>query len=251
MANETKKTLEFIIRNNADGKMIARKLCTPKAKEKKAAHQAVCKKLVELSDKNGQYPITYLVYFSVGKNAHRTNILEDGYSKIDVKKATTILNWLKMVASANKNGTLFRNTNLSHALCKYYDTISKKTTDFEKVLPKIKTDANGKIGDFKSLEKTMGIDKVVKAEKEAKKVTKKVVSNETANKAKKSVSKAVSTKNGKTTKTKKDNAVESKKKASKKTSKVVSKKKTIDVKEINVASSPSAAKVETANVAAN
>lgn len=230
--NETKTTLEFKVRNNAESKLVARKLCVPQAKERKAAHISVCQKLCELSDKNGQYPITYLVYFAVGKNAHRNEVFDEGYSKIDMTKAKTILTWLRMVANFNKNGKIFRNSNLAHALCKYYDTISKKTTDFEKIVSKIKANGNGKLGNFKEIVKAMGMSIEKDNTKEEKK---------TANKTHKSVSKAVSTKDSKTTKETKKKAVKTKEKTN---------KKAIKVTELKVAAEPSTANVEAAKVTA-
>ena len=44
----------------------------PQYKEMRALHIDICKKLVELSKKYNNYPLTYLVYFAVSKNAHRT-----------------------------------------------------------------------------------------------------------------------------------------------------------------------------------
>jgi hypothetical protein len=59
----------------------------PQNKDKRATHIEVCTKLAELSKKNGNYPITYLVYFAVGKNAHRIPTFLSGYTKIDEAKA--------------------------------------------------------------------------------------------------------------------------------------------------------------------
>lgn len=197
MANEM--SLEYKVRSNAEGKMIAKKLLVPQAKERKAAHIAVCKKLVELSDKHGQYPITYLVYFAVGKNAHRNEVIDNGYSTIDTNKAETILNWLHIVANANMNGKIVRNANLAHVLCKYYDKVSKETTDFEKVAKKIKADRNGKLGNFKEIAESIGF----KTDNATDKVN---------------------------THNKKDNALESKKSGKN--------AKSIEITEINVASAP-------------
>ena len=62
----------------------------PQHKELREQHINVCKKLVELSAAHNNYPITYLVYFAVGKNAHRKEVFEDGYTNINEKKAETI-----------------------------------------------------------------------------------------------------------------------------------------------------------------
>ena len=66
----------------------------PQYKEKRLLHIDICKKLTELSNANGGYPITYLVYFAVGKNAHRLPTFLSGYDKIDEKKAEKIFSWL-------------------------------------------------------------------------------------------------------------------------------------------------------------
>lgn len=113
-------------------------------------HHNVCKKLVEYADKYN-YPICYLVYFAVGKNAHRTYVFEDGYKSFDEKKAKTILKWLQLFAKANKNEKLFKNTDLSHALCKYYEKKSKTTVSFKEMLKNYPI--GSEIENFKFLEK--------------------------------------------------------------------------------------------------
>ena len=50
----------------------------PQHKALRQKHIDICKKLVELSVANGNYPITYLAYFAVGKNANRQAVFEDG-----------------------------------------------------------------------------------------------------------------------------------------------------------------------------
>ena len=83
----------------------------PQNKDKRVTHIEVCTKLAELSKKYDNYPITYLVYFAVGKNAHRIPTFLSGYTKIDETKAEKIFSWLKLFAKYHKNEKLFRNPN--------------------------------------------------------------------------------------------------------------------------------------------
>lgn len=129
----------------------------PQYKEMRQLHIDICKKLVALSDKYGGYPITYLVYFAVGKNAHRVPVFAHGYENINEKKAETILKWLKMFAEHNGNEKLFRNADLAHALCRYYDKYSTKTEDFKALLEKY--EPNPKVTNFKSVVEGLGIAK--------------------------------------------------------------------------------------------
>ena len=136
----------------------------PQFKEMRVLHIDICKKLTELSDKNGGYPITYLVYFAIGKNAHRLPVFAHGYESINEKKAETILNWLHIFAKHNKNEKLFHNPNLAHVLCRYYDKYSTKTKDFRALLKNY--EPNPKVKDFKSLASALGIAKTTEDEME-------------------------------------------------------------------------------------
>lgn len=129
----------------------------PQYKEMRELHISICKKLVELSNKNEGYPITYLVYFAIGKNAHRIPVFAHGYENIDEKKAETILSWLRLFAKHNKNPKLFRNPNLAHVLCRYYDKYSTKTKDFRAILKDYAP--NPKVTDFKTVAAALGIAK--------------------------------------------------------------------------------------------
>ena len=130
----------------------------PQYKEMRVLHIDICKKLVEWSKKNEDYPLTYLVYFAVGKNAHRIPVFAHGYEKFDEKKVETIFSWLKIFAKHNKNPKLFRNANLMHVLVRYYDKYSTKTKDFRELLKNY--EPNPKVTDFKTLAKALGIAKV-------------------------------------------------------------------------------------------
>ncbi len=131
----------------------------PQHKELRQMHIDICKALLALSAANGNYPITYLVYFAVGKNAHRKEVFEDGYTKIDEKKAKKIFSWLKMVAKHHKNDKLFRNPNVAHALCRYYDKYSTKTKDFKAALESMESNPKIDVKNAKAFVEGLGIAK--------------------------------------------------------------------------------------------
>ena len=129
----------------------------PQHKELRKLHIDICKALVKLSVDNANYPITYLVYFAIGKNAHRTEVFEDGYTKIDEKKAETIFKWLHLFAKYHKNDKLFRNPNVAHALCRFYDKYSTKTKDFKAAMEKIESNPKIDVKNAKFIVEGMGI----------------------------------------------------------------------------------------------
>ena len=135
-------------------------------KDKRALHIDICKKLTELSVANGNYPITYLVYFAVGKNAHRLPTFLSGYTKIDEKKAEKIFSWLKLFAKYHKNDKLFRNPNVAHALCRFYDKFSTKTKDFKAAMESMESNPKIDVKNAKAIVEGMGIAKNAKAEAE-------------------------------------------------------------------------------------
>lgn len=157
-----KKSLSYLIEyiaktSSGKGCGMGKWFSLPQYKEMRALHIEICKKLVALSQKYDNYPLTYLVYFAIGKNAHRIPVFAHGYEKFDEKKAETILSWLKIFAKHNKNPKLFRNANLAHVLCRYYDKYSTKTKDFRDLLKNY--EPNPKVTDFKSLATALGIAK--------------------------------------------------------------------------------------------
>lgn len=131
----------------------------PQNKEKRALHISICKKLVELSTKYDNYPITYLVYFAVGKNAHRVPTFLGGYETINEKKAETIFSWLKLFAKYHGNEKLFKNPNVAHALCRFYDKYSTKTKDFKAALEKSEANPKIDVKNAKMSMETLGIAK--------------------------------------------------------------------------------------------
>ena len=138
----------------------------PQHKALRQQHIDICKGLTELSVANGNYPITYLVYFAVGKNAHRKEVFEDGYTKFDEKKAEKIFSWLKLFAKYHKNAKLFRNPNVAHALCRFYDKFSTKTKDFKAAMESMESNPKIDVKNAKAIVEGMGIAKKAKAEAE-------------------------------------------------------------------------------------
>jgi len=136
----------------------------PQNKDKRLLHIDVCKKLVEASVANGNYPITYLVYFAVGKNAHRLCTFLGGYTSFNEKKVETIFKWLKMFAKYHKNDKLFRNPNVAHALCRYYDKFSTKTKDFKAAMESMESNPKIDVKNAKAIVEGMGIAKQPKVE---------------------------------------------------------------------------------------
>ena len=136
----------------------------PQNKEKRVTHVEVCTKLAELSKKYGNYPITYLVYFAVGKNAHRIATFLSGYNKIDEKKAEKIFAWLALFAKYHKNDKLFRNPNVAHALCRFYDKFSTKTKDFKAAMESMESNPKIDVKNAKAIVNGMGIAKQPKVD---------------------------------------------------------------------------------------
>ena len=131
----------------------------PQHKALRQQHIDICKGLVALSVANGNYPITYLVYFAVGKNAHRKEVFEDGYTRFDEKKAEKIFSWLKLFAKYHKNDKLFRNPNVAHALCRFYDKFSTKTKDFKAAMELMESNPKVDVKNAKAIVEGMGIAK--------------------------------------------------------------------------------------------
>ena len=131
----------------------------PQYKALRQQHIGICKDLVALSVANDNYPITYLVYFAVGKNAHRKEVFENGYTRFDEKKAEKIFSWLKLFAKYHKNAKLFRNPNVAHALCRFYDKFSTKTKDFKAAMELMESNPKVDVKNAKAIVDGMGIAK--------------------------------------------------------------------------------------------
>ena len=166
MEEKKKKTLDMRVRLAAEGIGIAGKFNLAQYREKKSKHMGVCKELVRISDKYGNYPITTLVYFAIDKCAHKTESFDEGYDHIDIEKAETIISWLKMFATYNKNGRLFTNANIAHVLTKFYDKVSTDTDVFKKAMEKTKPNPFIKV--FKEGEEALGIKSKKKPTKKEK-----------------------------------------------------------------------------------
>lgn len=144
-----KLSLEMRVRLASEGKGLLPKYNLAQFKNKKERHIEICKNLLSLSESNGNFPITVLVYFAIDKSAHKSSVFDDCYSHIHLNKAKTILSWLKLFAAHNMNGKLFRNANVAHVLTKYYDKVSVDTETFKKVLGKSKP--NPHLNSFKEI----------------------------------------------------------------------------------------------------
>jgi hypothetical protein len=169
--NETTKkvTLDARVRKiaeNGSGKGIGMPnwFSLPQNKDKRLLHIDICKKLAEMSNKYGNYPITYLVYFAVGKNAHRVCTFLGGYDKFNEKKAETIFSWLKLFAKYHKNEKLFKNPNVAHALCRFYDKYSTKTKDFKAAMESMECNPKINVKNAKAIVEGLGIAKEPKVE---------------------------------------------------------------------------------------
>lgn len=184
-----KLSLEMRVRLASEGKGLLPKYNLGQFKDKKKKHVEICKKLLSLSESNGNFPITVLVYFAIDKSAHKSSVFDECYTSINMDKAKTILSWLKSFASHNRNGKLFRNANVAHVLTKYYDKVSKDTEDFEKVLSKSKP--NPHFNSFKE------IATALKMEEKPKVIVTKAKAKKSAVEAKKSKKSVVETKKSK------------------------------------------------------
>ena len=169
-ATTTKKSLDTRVRDIAEsgkGKGMPNWFNLPQNKEKRLLHIDICKKLTALSVANGNYPITYLVYFAIGKNAHRLPTFLGGYTAIDEKKAEKIFSWLKLFAKFHKNEKLFRNPNVAHALCRFYDKFSTKTKDFKAALEGMESNPKIDVKNAKATMIALGIKVTEESEVEA------------------------------------------------------------------------------------
>ena len=148
---EVKKvTLDEKVRAVAIGKT---KAVTPEMR-------AICQELVNLADsfndrnnrgqlmKKGQsftatkkgiakpFPMSFLVYIAVSRDAHKESVFNSGYKSIDIKKAKVVMNMCKFFGLHNGKTMWSRNDKVVHACCKFYDKISPKYKDFEDMLSK-------------------------------------------------------------------------------------------------------------------
>lgn len=114
------------LRHKVDGKEVRWKEAEwLKAKQ----HHDICVELVRIATEYN-FPYSALVYFAVGKDAHRKFVFEEGYKAIHIKKAETILKWLKKFAKYNDNPSFYTSDKIVHAFCKFYQEVSTKDKDF-------------------------------------------------------------------------------------------------------------------------
>jgi hypothetical protein len=180
---KTKNSLDTRVRaigESGKGKGMPNWFNLPQNKEKRLLHIDICKKLLELSAANGNYPITYLVYFAVGKNAHRLPTFLSGYDVINEKKAEKIFSWLKLFAKYHKNEKLFRNPNVAHALCRFYDKFSTKTKDFKAAMESMESNPKIDVRNAKAIVEGMGIAKKTNANVEVTELEAALAPTETA-----------------------------------------------------------------------
>ena len=172
---QEKLSLDMRVRLASEGKGLLPKYNLAQFKNKKERHIEICKKLISLSESNGNFPVTVLVYFAIDKSAHKSSVFDECYSNINVGKAKTILSWLRLFASHHMNGKLFRNANVAHVLTKYYDKVSVDTETFKKVLDKSKP--NPRLNSFKEIASALKMEekpKIVVTKVKAKKSKKNV-----------------------------------------------------------------------------
>lgn len=90
-------------------------------KERMALHKRICADLVRIADEH-KVPLTYLVYFSVSKEAHRIVNFNKGYAKFDEDKAVAIIRMAKEFAA--HNGMRTPNDRVYHAMTAFYERCS-------------------------------------------------------------------------------------------------------------------------------
>ena len=69
-----------------------------------------------------------------------------------------------MFAKYNKNEKLFRNPNVAHALCRFYDKYSTKTKDFKAALEKMESNPKIDVNNAKFVVEGLGIAKQPKVD---------------------------------------------------------------------------------------
>lgn len=104
-------------------------------------HNEICKSLVKLAD-DYNYPMTQLVYVAIGKNAHKLNIFESGYEKIDIEKAEMLFKLSDIFAK--KFGSNWRtNSFLCHSIDRYLEvTKHRKELKFRQLVNNCNIDFN-------------------------------------------------------------------------------------------------------------
>lgn len=120
-------TLNDYIRLEAQKNVGTYNFCADK--ERKRTHNQICKQLVKLADEF-KFPMGVLVYFAVGTNAHRLNVFERGYNRINLKKANQVIKLCEVFGK--KFGDKCRtNDKVVHMITRYYDIMDGKPQMFK------------------------------------------------------------------------------------------------------------------------
>ena len=99
-----------------------------KYKEIKQTHNRICKQLVKIADEHN-FPMSVLVYFAIGTNAHRLIVFNKGYTFIDVKKVESVIKLCDIFGK--KFGANTRtNDKVVHMISRYYDYMKGKPQMF-------------------------------------------------------------------------------------------------------------------------
>lgn len=131
-ADGSKAKLENRIRSMASARLGKYNLSQYKAlKENFLRHKEICAQLVAISEKHN-VPCCYIIYFAVGKDAHKNVTFEKGYKSINVEKAEDIIeltkafqSYLNMKVATDK---------LYHAVTKFYEKGNTNVSTFKSML---------------------------------------------------------------------------------------------------------------------
>lgn len=122
-----KLSLDVLVRLAASNK-IPTKYNLAQFKEDKARmvlHKQICEDVVRIADEN-KVPITYLVYFMVGKDCHKVSTFNKGYVSCNPIKAMAIIRMAKEFAA--HHGYKKPTDRVYHAMTAFYERVS---TDYD------------------------------------------------------------------------------------------------------------------------
>ena len=112
-------------------------------------HHDICVELNRLAT-TYNFPYACLVYFAVGKEAHKQEAFKKGYTKINSKKAETIIKWLDRFAKHN-NPSFRTSDRIVHGLTKFYETYSTKDKDFNFAMKNFERQPTFKASKYKTM----------------------------------------------------------------------------------------------------
>lgn len=131
-ADGSKAKLENRIRAMATAKLGKYNLSQYKTlKENFLRHKEICAQLVALSEKHN-VPCCYVIYFAVGKDAHKNPVFEKGYKSINIEKAEAIIDFTKAVQAYL--GMKTPTDALFHAVTKFYEKGNTNIAIFKSML---------------------------------------------------------------------------------------------------------------------